>query len=250
MINALLLLFSFLKFGKLLTTGGTMLLSVFAYSLIWGWRYAAGFVVLIFVHEMGHYLAAKQRGLNVGAPTFIPFVGAWIELKDQPHNAETEAYIGFAGPLIGTIGALACYFYARYTGDRLFLALAYSGFFLNLFNLIPLSPFDGGRITAVLSPRVWLAGVPLLIALFVWRPSPLLILMAVIAAPQVMKAFRYDPAAPENQIYYGTSLETKITYGFYYLGLLAFLAIMCFDLHEMLEQHRTALLAAGVPAAA
>ena len=77
--------------------------------------------------------------------------------------------------------------------------MAYAGFFLNLFNLIPLSPFDGGRITAVLSPRVWLAGVPLLIALFVWRPSPLLILMAVMAAPQVMKAFRYDPAAPENQ---------------------------------------------------
>jgi len=100
MIKALLLLFSFLKFGKILTVGGTMALSVFAYSLIWGWRYAAGFVVLIFVHEMGHYLAAKQRGLNVGAPTFIPFVGAWIELKDMPHNAETEAYIGYAGPLL------------------------------------------------------------------------------------------------------------------------------------------------------
>ncbi len=130
--------------------------------------------MLIFVHEMGHYLAARQRGLNVGAPTFIPFVGAWIELKDQPHNAETEAVYGLcqARP-IGTIGALACYFYARYTGERLFLALAYAGFFLNLFNLIPLSPFDGGRITAVLSPRVWLAGVPMLIGLFVWRPSPL-----------------------------------------------------------------------------
>ncbi len=241
MINALLLLLSALKFGKALTVGGTMALSVFAYSLVWGWRYAAGFVALIFVHEMGHYLAARQRGLNVGAPVFIPFVGAWIALKDKPMNAETEAYIGYAGPLVGTIGALACYFYARYTGEQLFLALAYAGFFLNLFNLIPLSPFDGGRITAVLSPRVWLVGVPLLIGLFIWRPSPLLILMAVMAAPQVLKAIRYDCTAPENRIYYATSLETKITYGFYYLALLAFLSIMCFDLHEMLEHRRTAL---------
>ena len=237
MINALLLLLSALKFGKALTVGATMALSVFAYSLVWGWRYAAGFVALIFVHEMGHYLAARQRGLNVGAPVFIPFVGAWIALKDKPMNAETEAYIGYAGPLVGTLGALACYFYARYTGERLFLALAYAGFFLNLFNLIPLSPFDGGRITAVLSPRVWLVGVPMLIGLFVWQPSPLLILVAVLAAPQVLTAFRYDPALPENRIYYATSLETKITYGFYYLALLGFLAVMCYNLHEMLE-HR------------
>jgi Zn-dependent protease len=147
----------------------------------------------IFVHEMGHYIAAKQRGLNVGAPTFIPFVGAWIQLNDQPHNAETEAYVGLAGPLVGTIGALACYFAARSTGSNLLLALSYAGFFINLFNLIPLSPFDGGRITAVLSPRVWLLGVPILIALFFYRPSPMLILVGLMAAPQVMRAWKYDP---------------------------------------------------------
>ena len=90
------------KLGKVALTGGTMLLSVIAYAFVFGWWYAVGFVLLIFVHEMGHYIAAKQRGLNVGAPTFIPFVGAWIQLKDQPHNAETEAYVGLAGPLVGT----------------------------------------------------------------------------------------------------------------------------------------------------
>lgn len=70
-----------------------MVLSVFAYGLVFGWRYAVGFVLLIFVHEMGHYVAARQRGLEVGAPTFIPFVGAWIELKQLPHDVETEAYV-------------------------------------------------------------------------------------------------------------------------------------------------------------
>src|SRR6185436_6570144 len=149
MIKALLALLAAGKLGKVLLTGGTMLISVFAYALIYGWWYAVGFVLLIFVHEMGHYLAARQRGLDVGAPTFIPFVGAWIEMKQRPHNVETEAYVGLAGPLVGTLGALVCYFAGRHLNNQLLLALAYSGFILNLFNLIPVSPLDGGRITAV-----------------------------------------------------------------------------------------------------
>jgi Zn-dependent protease len=234
----LLLLFGGLKFGKLLTTGGTMLLSVAVYALIYGWWYAVGFVLLLLVHELGHYMAARQRGLNVGAPTFIPFVGAWIELKDMPHDVETEAWIGIAGPLMGTVGALACYFLARNYNSGLLLAVSYSGFFLNLFNLIPLSPFDGGRITAILSPRVWLLGVPILVGLFFWRPSPMLILMAFLAAPQVMKAWKFDPQAPENAQYYQATPAQRFEYGFYYLGLTAFLAVMTNDVHEMLGAAR------------
>ncbi len=139
-----------------------------------------------------------------------------------------------AGPLVGTVGALACYFLARNYDSDLLLALSYAGFFINLFNLIPLSPFDGGRITAILSPRVWLAGVPILIAVFLWRPSPMLILVAILAAPQVMKAIRYDPKAPENVAYYTVSTETKVTYGALYLALAAYLAVMTHDVHEML----------------
>ena len=165
---------------------------------------------------------------------FIPFVGAWIQLKDQPHNAETEAYVGLGGPLLGTLGALACYFVARSTGSDLLLALSYAGFFINLFNLIPLSPFDGGRITAVLSPRVWLLGVPILVALFFFRPSPMLVLVGLLAAPQVLRAWKYDPSAPENAVYYSTTLETKLTYGLWYIGLAAFTAVMSYDIHEML----------------
>ncbi len=235
MVKLLLLLLSGAKLGKLFTTGGTMLLSVLAYSLIYGWRYAAGFVGLLFVHEMGHYLAARQRGLDVGAPTFIPFVGAWIQLKDLPHNAETEAWVGLGGPLVGTIGALLCYFAAREMDSNLLLAISYAGFFLNLFNLIPLSPLDGGRITAVLSPRIWLLGVPVLVGLFFWRPSPMLILIAVLAAPQVWKAIKYRSDSDEAQTYYAVSSATRIEYAMYYLGLLLFLAVMTHDVHEMLS---------------
>jgi Zn-dependent protease len=238
-LKVLLTLLAAGKLGKVALTGGTMILSVFAYALIYGLWYAVGFVALLFVHELGHYAAAKQRGLAVGAPTFIPFVGAWIELKDMPHDVETEAWVGLAGPLLGTVGALLCYYAYRATGAPLLLALAYAGFFLNLFNLIPVSPFDGGRITAIISPRVWLLGAPILLALFWWRPSPLLILMVVLAAPHVWKALRFDPNAPENQSYYSVAPAKRFEYGVYYLGLCGFLALMSYDLHETLQQlHR------------
>ncbi len=234
-MKILLLLLGGLKLGKLLTTGGTMLISVVAYSFIFGWPYAVGFVLLIFVHEMGHYVAARQRGLNVGAPTFIPFVGAWIQLKDLPHDAETEAYVGMGGPLVGSIGALACFYLGRALESDLLLALSYSGFFLNLFNLIPISPFDGGRITAVISPRLWLVGVPILIGLFFVWPSPLLILMAFLAAPAVMQAIRGE-TTPEQQAYYSVPADTRLSYGALYLSLAGFLAIMCYKLHEELPR--------------
>ena len=236
MLKLLLMLMTGLKLGKVLTTGGTMLISVVAYAFIFGWRYAAGFVALIFVHEMGHFIAARQRGLDVGAPTFIPFVGAWIQMKDLPHDAETEAYVGLAGPLVGTLGAVLCYFAARKLGadGHWLLAVAYGGFFLNLFNLIPLSPLDGGRITAVLSPKLWLLGVPVLLGLFWYSPSPMLILIALMAAPQVMKAWRFRADDPAHAGYYEASAETRLTYATVYVGLIAFLSVMTHDVHGML----------------
>jgi Zn-dependent protease len=211
-----------------------MLLSLAVYATIWGWPYAAGFVGLMFVHEMGHYVAARQRGLAVGAPMFIPFVGAWIELKDQPLDVRTEAYVAMAGPLVGTAGAVAVYLWGRQTGSQLLLAIAYAGLFLNLFNLLPISPLDGGRITAIISPRVWLIGAPMMLAMLIYRPSPVLIIIAIIAFPQLVKAWRYDPKAPENIAYYGVPLQSKLEYGGLYLALTAYLCIMTFEVHEML----------------
>lgn len=234
MLKALFLLLNAAKLGKILTTGGTMLISVVAYAFVFGWKYAVGFVLLLLAQEMGHYVAARQRGLDVGVPTFIPFVGAWIQMKQMPHDVETEAYVGFAGPYVGTLAALACYGLARYYDSELLLALSYAGCFLNLFNLIPVSPLDGGRITAIISPRVWLLGVPILVAVFYFYPSPLLILLAILAAPQVMKAWKYDPDAPENAYYRNVSTESRIAYGMYYLGLTGFLAVMTAKLHEQL----------------
>jgi Zn-dependent protease len=162
-------------------------------------------------------------------------VGAWIALEDQPVNVETEAYVAIAGPVVGTIAALAVYLWARSEDSGLLLAIAYSGLFLNLFNLLPISPLDGGRVTAVLSPRIWFLGVPILLALMLYRPSPMLVIVVILAVPQLMKAWRYDPQAPENLAYYGVPLQTKFEYGAAYLALAALLAVMTYDVHEMLS---------------
>jgi Zn-dependent protease len=234
-MKLLLLLLSGLKWGKLATTGGTMLLSLAVYATIWGWPYAAGFIALMFAHEMGHYVAARQCGLNVGAPAFIPFVGAWINLKEQPRDVRTEAYVAVAGPLAGTVSAVAVYLWSRWTGSTLLLAIAYAGLFLNLFNLLPISPLDGGRITAIISPRVWLIGAPVMLAMLLYRPSPVLAIIAIIAFPQLIKAWKYDPKAPENLAYYGVPLQAKLEYGGLYLALTAYLGVMTFEVHEMLD---------------
>ena len=236
MIKLFTWLFAAGKLGKLFLTGGTMILSMLVYSWIFGWPYAVGFVLLIFVHEMGHYVAARQRGLQVGAPTFIPFVGAWIALKEMPHSVETEAYVGFAGPLAGSAAALVCYWLGRTYDSNLMLVLAYSGFMLNLFNLIPISPLDGGRITAIISPKVWLLGVPLLVALFFYRPSPMLIFIGILAYPQLKRAFSKDPAEGLSADYYEIAQEKRINYGVMYLTLIVFLALMTYELHEQLPR--------------
>ena len=210
-----------------------MLISVFAYSWIFGWPYAAGFVGLLFVHEMGHFLAARQRGLNVGAPTFIPFVGAWIQLKEQPMDAETEAFVGIAGPMLGSAGAFVVYLLAVDSGSHLLLALAYAGFMLNLFNLIPLSPLDGGRIVSVISPRIWFLGVPILVGVFLWRPSPLLILIAVVALPQLWAAFKDKNILASD--YYRAPSSVRMKYAAQYLILSGLLAVMAFEAYEALQ---------------
>ena len=240
MAKLLLLLLSGAKLGKLLVTGGSMLLSVVMYSFVFGWRYALGLVLMLFLHEMGHYLAARQRGLAVGRMVIIPFLGAATILKNSPHDAETDAWVSLGGPLLGSAAALACYVWARDTDSNLLLAIAYAGFFVNLINLIPISPLDGGHITAVLTPRIWLLGVPILIGVCIWNPSPILILIGLLAAPQVWKAIKYRSDSPEGQTYYAVSAAVRVEYTFYYLTLVIFLAVMCNDLHDMLGAARVA----------
>ncbi len=188
MLKAVFLLLKFAKLGKVATSAGSMLLSLVLYGAVYGWAYGAGFVALLLCHEMGHYIAARQRGLAVGLPAFIPFVGAWVALKDRLPDAETEAYVGIAGPAVGSFAALICYMVAQSQGNETLLAVSYAGFMINLFNLLALSPLDGSRITTVLSPRIWFLGVPILIGLFFVYPSPILIVIGILGLPKAWAA--------------------------------------------------------------
>ena len=136
--------------------------AVGGYALIWGWRFAIGFVLLILVHELGHYVEARRQGLNPQLPVFIPFLGAYVALRGQPFDPWRNALVSVAGPVAGGIGALACLVYGNAVDSDLLRALAYSGFFLNLVNLVPISILDGGHLLR--SWRVLRAGGG--------RPSP------------------------------------------------------------------------------
>jgi Zn-dependent protease len=120
--------------------------AVGGYALIWGWRFGVGFVLLILVHELGHYVEARRQGLNPQLPVFIPFLGAYVALRGQPFDPWRNALVSVAGPVAGGIGALACLIYGNAVGSDLLRALAYMGFLLNLFNLIPIGILDGGHI--------------------------------------------------------------------------------------------------------
>jgi Zn-dependent protease len=224
-VKALLVLLTAGKLGKILLSGGSMLLSIVIYGKLFGWRYAVGFVALLWIHEMGHFVAARQRGLQVGLPTFIPFVGAWINLKDQNLDPETTAFVGMAGPLLGSTGAFVVFLAATYYQLPWLMALAYAGFILNLFNLIPLSPLDGGHIVGVISPKLWILGIPLLVGLYFWRPNPLLVIIAIMAVPRLLSLFRGQvPTVAQLP-----RIGERLRYASEYLGLVVLLILLAFE---------------------
>jgi Zn-dependent protease len=237
MSRIFLLLLAGLKFGKLVPTLLSMVLAIGVYTLAFGWRYAVGIVAMLLIHEMGHYAAARQRGLAVRLPMFIPFAFAWTTLEDVPHDAETEAYVGLGGPMLGTVGAIAAWWLADSYDARWLLAVAYTGFFINLVNMIPLPPLDGGRITAVLSPRIWLLGVPIIGVLLWYHFSVILLLVAILAVPHVFAALRFDRASAQAQGYYAVSPRTRWEYGLIYVGLIAFLAYMTNEIDHQLRNN-------------
>jgi Zn-dependent protease len=206
-----------------LKTGGTMVLSIAAYAMHWGWLFAVGFVLLILVHEFGHLVAAKKCGLKVGAPIFIPFMGAMIALKEAPKNAWIESQVGIGGPILGTIGAAACEVIFLLTGNAFFRDLAYTGFFLNLFNLVPLGFLDGGRIVTALSPWIWLVGFVILAVLTYFHFNFLLLLILILSLPRLFSLFKQK--SDEERRYYEVTTEQRVIMAAMYFGLIAFLVL-------------------------
>jgi len=230
-IGAVLLKFGkiallFLGKAKFLVTSGSMLVSVAAYSLIFGWTFAVGFVLLLLVHEMGHVIQLRREGIEASAPLFIPFLGAVVAAKSLGGNALAEARVGLAGPVLGTLGTLALLPIWLATGSDFWQALIFTGLFLNLFNLLPISPLDGGRAAAAMSPWLWLVGVFGMVVLVFAAPNPIIVLIAIVAVYQTYTRFKaLRSGGEEIQEYYRVKPRHRLMVAGVYLGLIAVLVI-------------------------
>jgi Zn-dependent protease len=222
LLTKLKFLVIFLKLGKFVTTAGSMFVTIWIYAMIYGFWFALGIVGLLFVHEMGHYFTAKRVGLAVSGPVFIPFVGALIGMKEAPKDAVTEAQVGYGGPLFGSMAAVLCLFIYWGTGSELAAVLAYTGFLLNLFNLLPVHPMDGGRIVSAISPYLWLIGIPVLGYLMIRSFSPILLLIIFLGIFQLFKLWQNRD---ELKAYYEVPLKERVQFAILYFGLVGSLGM-------------------------
>lgn len=221
-----------LKFLPLiLKSGGSMIFMIVIYSRLWGWKWALGFVILLLLHECGHLLAAKYFGLKVSAPMFIPFMGAFIALKEAPRNAWIEAGVGIGGPLLGSAAALVCHLIGLSFDLPLFIGLAWTAYFLNLFNLTPVGMLDGGRIATALSPWLWLVGIVVLGWIAWTHPNFVIWIVLIVSLPRVFSLFR--KRTEEEQRFYEVTPARRWTMGAMYFGLIAALVL---GMHVALAQ--------------
>jgi Zn-dependent protease len=209
---------------KLFSTSASMLVSIAAYQLIFGWPFAVGFVLLLLLHELGHVFQLRREGIKASAPVFIPFLGAAIWSKSLGDDAAAEARVGLAGPILGSIATLVPLGIWLATGDDFWRALAYIGFFLNLFNLLPVLPLDGGRAMAALSPWVWFAGFAGLIALTVFFPNPILLLVLLFGGLESWRRWKARKT-PESRAFHKIPTRTRVAVAAVYLILAALLAV-------------------------
>ncbi len=208
---------------KFVGTALTMLVSIGAYALLFPVWFAVGIVVLIWVHEMGHVLQLRREGIAASAPMFIPFLGAFVAMKQMPKDALAEARVGLAGPVLGTLGGLATLGLYAATGEPLFLGLAYFNFIINLFNLAPLLPLDGGRAVGAMSLAFQLAGLVVMVALFF--VAPIMAIIALIGLPELWSRWKARNT-PEGRAYYEIPLRSRVAVGAVYVGLVVVLGLL------------------------
>jgi Zn-dependent protease len=209
---------------KLFTTSASMLVSIAAYQLIFGWLFSIGFVLLLLLHELGHVFQLRREGVRASAPMFIPFLGAVISAKSMGEDAGAEARVGLAGPVLGSIATLIPLGIWLATGSHFWQALAFVGFFLNLFNLLPILPLDGGRAMAALSPWVWLVGFAGLIAMVFFFPSPVVVLILLLGGMETWRRWKARNT-PEGRAYHRIPPRTRALVAAIYLALIVALAV-------------------------
>jgi Zn-dependent protease len=181
---------------KLLFSFGSLFISIWFYALFFGWKFGVVFVLLILVHELGHYMTFRNFGISASLPFFIPGFGAFVAARGPAPSLTIEAIATLAGPVYGLAASGVCYAVALSTHAPFWFAAAYVGFFLNGLNLLPVPPFDGGGIAAAIDPRLWIAGVVAFVGFIVffhlWS-SPFswlfLLFVGIVAVPRIRALF-------------------------------------------------------------
>ncbi|HVV76602.1 MAG TPA: site-2 protease family protein [Mycobacteriales bacterium] len=191
---------------------GSMAVSIAAYAQLWGWKYAVGFVVLLLVHELGHVAALRLRGVRASALVFLPMLGAFTAWEPQERDPYQEAETALAGPVIGTLGSLGAAWYAHSSGSSLWRALAFTGLLLNLFNLIPLIPLDGGRVARLTYPWVWAVMGIGLIGYLAVRPKPLVVVALLLVGYELYSQLRHPDAHGRASIEPGHRWRLSLAY--------------------------------------
>ena len=186
--------FLLLKVAKLGPTLISMVVALFFYTLFFGWEFAIGIVLLILVHESGHVIVSRQQGIPMSLPVFLGPFGAFTRMHQQPRDARQEAIIAIGGPVFGAAAAFACFLWALAIPaghfHYLLLALAYFGFFMNLFNLIPMSPLDGGRVANAISKWMNVVGIAIMAVVAFWLSNPFAIIILILGIFTTWQRFR------------------------------------------------------------
>lgn len=216
--------------AQLCTTAGSMLVSLVIYGYAFGWYFAAGFIFLLLAHEWGHILAIKVFGLGSRGPLFIPFVGAVVQLRQLPRSVRCDAGIALAGPALGTLSALLCLISYLWTDQKMWLVFSYTGCLLNLFNLIPINPLDGGRIAPAISTKLWLLGLIVLGWIFFKTHNPFLLIILVVAVLRITDNTTED--LPDEYFFVPTFVRFKVA--LWYFTILGVLSVATIFTHQLL----------------
>jgi Zn-dependent protease len=212
--------------AKFLTTSLSMLISIGAYALIWGWSFAVGFVALLFIHEMGHYIQLRREGVRPSGMVFIPFLGAAVGTRSLGGSALAEARVGLAGPILGSLACLVPVALWLTTDEPFWQALAFTGFFLNLFNLVPVVPLDGGRAMAAMAPWMWFVGFGAMVGLLLVAPNPVLILIVLLGGMETWRRWKQRRSGEEGNVaYYRVKPLHRLAVGAVYVGLIVALGV-------------------------
>ncbi|MDQ6772725.1 MAG: site-2 protease family protein [Candidatus Dormibacteraeota bacterium] len=224
----LLILVKFPALGTLVT----LLVSFAAYAVFFGPWFAAGLVVMILVHEMGHVVEIRRQGMHATAPLFIPFLGAAIFQRQNSTDALKQAQIGIAGPIAGTVAATVAFVLFGTTHQPVLMVWAYLGFFINLFNLIPLGMLDGGWIMAVVSKWFQVVGLAAMaLAVFFLGFSPIILVIAILGVPAVLARFRND----RLPYYQSVPVPARLAMGAAWLALTGYLGFALLQSHQILQ---------------